>query len=339
MCEKNNRTTFFFIADTDYIRHIVGNTNRKEKYVTCNNGLSPFMGRTAIDRVCYYVFHSIFSRYFPEFIKKIFYSHLAGLNSPKNSIYVISRGDRLFWEKGFLKYVKKKRPDIILCAWILDLLSLHPVEYQLDLLNNYYDYTITYDSGEAAKYGFYYIETPYTGIEKDTSNNSILYDVVFVGKSKISLDETRYNTIISVFKYLKANGLKPRFYITDVPEEFQISDSDIVYNHPLTYCEIIQLDLQSRCILDVPQKDEVGTTLRIFEAIKYDRKFIFCNPNLKNHKYYDERYMKFFNKVEEIDISFICENISIQYDNKELLSVNYFIDSLKTTIDKNEKTS
>ena len=64
------------------------------------------------------------------------------------------------------------------------------------------------------------------------------------------------------------------------------------------------------------QPGQNGFTLRMQEAISCNRKLLTNNLLAKESKYYDERYIQIFEKVEDIDFTFVKERIPVNYNYK-----------------------
>lgn len=259
----------------------------------------------------------------------------------KGDIFLFSTGNRFTYDSAFLKYCKRKYPDVALVRWFTDLVNIHNccnIEGdEIAFCKEHYDHIITYDAVEAKKYGITYIETPYakdSNVTLPEPGSVPKYDVVFVGKAKLNLDPQRFHTIMAVYRHLKQHGLRLCFYIVDVPEELQIQTDDIVYNQFLSYADVLKLNLESKCILEVSQKGESGTTLRMFEAIAYNRRLLLNNPHLVAHELFSTEHMHYFKEASDIDINFIIDEASVCYDYADKLSVHHYLSKLNQLIQK-----
>ena len=81
----------------------------------------------------------------------------------------------------------------------------------------------------------------------------------------------------------------------------------------IPYSEALRRTLEAKCILDVVRPNQTGMTLRYYEAVTYNRKLLTNNPSLFSFPYYDERFMQYFEKVEDIDWDWVKEDIEVDY--------------------------
>ena len=58
-------------------------------------------------------------------------------------------------------------------------------------------------------------------------------------------------------------------------------------------------------MLDVPLGSQNGSTIRLQEAVTYEKKLITNLKEVKDKPYYKKENFLIFNKVEDIDINFI----------------------------------
>lgn len=59
----------------------------------------------------------------------------------------------------------------------------------------------------------------------------------------------------------------------------------------------------TNCILEILQEGQYQQSIRYFEAIIYNKKLLTNNKNVKNLPYFDERYMRYFSSITDIDLS------------------------------------
>ena len=89
-------------------------------------------------------------------------------------------------------------------------------------------------------------------------------------------------------------------------------DADIHYGL-LPYEENIAKILESNCILEIVREGFIGFTQRYYEAIVYNRKLLTNNAEIKELPYYDERYMQYFEKPEDIDWDWVKDPEEVDY--------------------------
>ena len=92
----------------------------------------------------------------------------------------------------------------------------------------------SYDKNDAEKYGLRQHDVPYSDLSDLVNENTIIYDVCFVGKAK-----NRYEEIIKSYEYFIEKGLKCNFVISEVEEirkkyKEQIEYKSIVITHSIS---------------------------------------------------------------------------------------------------------
>lgn len=250
------------------------------------------------------------------------------------TVLIFNRTNHLSHNRKFLSQVKKeKRYKMV--YWFTDIVEavMETEPDILDICNSYYDNVVTYDPEDAQKYGFHYVETPYSKLNAEIKTNaSLKTDLFYVGKAKMSTDPLRFQKIISVYEKARKLGLTTEFYVFDVPEQLQLYKEEIHYNCFLPYETVVKKIQESRCILEITQCGERGTTLRFFEAIAYQKKLLFSNAKLSQHKLFNGNHMKlltFDSKGEVIfEEEFIRNTDEISYDNEAFLSPYRFLDEI-----------
>ena len=259
------------------------------------------------------------------------------------AICIINRTNYLAHNPFFLKKLKSLNNHFCLVYWFTDIVEAvrRDVPNIIDICDTYYDFVITYDKNDALKYNYKYVETPYSVLrDLDCSKSEV--DLFYLGKAKLDVDPGRYEKLIAIFEAARKKGLKTDFSIVDVPEEMQRYSNEISFNNPLPYHEVLDRVSRSKCILEVSQKGESGTTLRMFEAIAYNKKLLFTNSKMIDHQYYDSRIMKLLvadpHGKYDIDIDFINHHEEKNEKLASLLSPYTFISAVEKIVkgEKNE---
>ena len=70
-------------------------------------------------------------------------------------------------------------------------------------------------------------------------------------------------------------------------------------------------------------------SLRYFEAIVYNKKLLTNNPEVVELPYYDERYMRVFESIEDIDVDWVKAIEKIDYKYKGEFSPLGIIEYIK----------
>ena len=256
---------------------------------------------------------------------------------PNRAIFIINRTNYLAHNTYFLETLKSMNKNFVLVYWFTDIVAALEIDVPsiITICRKYYDHVITYEKKDAIKYNFNYIETPYS-IYPIRRGEKTDIDLLYIGKAKLDIDPTRYKKLIAIFEAAKKKKLNTYFSIVDVPYELQKYPDDIVYNKNIPYSEVLSKISRCKCILEVSQKGENGTTLRMFEAIAYNKKLLFTNSEMTEHQYYDDRIMKLLeedsNGEYDIDIEFINRNEEKNETLISLLSPYRFVSAVEDVV-------
>lgn len=227
---------------------------------------------------------------------------------------------------GVWDYLKKKycnaRWIVILsdmCDGDMGRFARMGIDY-LDDLKKDFEFVITYHAGDAKKYRLLHKEQTYPYSIGMMNGNAIMeFDVLFVGNAK-----QRLGLIHDVYLTLVENGIRCRFYINGVNSNDQLANSDIIYNHMLSYENYLKEVQKCRCILEVCQ---VGneSTYRYDEAVVNNKKLLFNDPSCMDRKYFNKEFMHYFQNAADLDIDWIRRDISVDYKYENDFSPNRFL--------------
>lgn len=259
------------------------------------------------------------------------------------SVFVVNRSSILAHNVHFLKALRKVNNTYSIVYWFTDIVSaVKKTEASiLQMCQKYCDCVITYSQADALEHDLIYIETPYSYERIIDMSEEV--DLLFIGASKLNIDNIRFDEIIRVFEAARKKKLTVAFYIAGVPEGKKKYQEDIEYIDYLPYKEVVKLVCKSKCILEVSQEGETGTTLRMFESIAYGKRLLTTNPLLVRHPLFDERFMKIIEinqKGEhEIDKDFVLSTTPTDYheDTIKQLSPYRYIDAVIAAVEKTKK--
>ena len=230
--------------------------------------------------------------WFPKIVKQNFENN-------KPCVYVFLGGKYLTEEKGLYEYIKSINPQnkaVVLCG---DLISKK--NWDMDNIKNLCDMVLTYDEGEAEKFGISYFPwgSLYDAIDEVTTPECFENDIYFLGFAKDRLKE-----IHSAYKTFSDKGLKCKFIICGTDEKDRIQGDGLCYSLPIAYRENLRNIKASRCILEVIQGGSYAPTLRLREAYTYKRKLITNNSNPEYRDYLDSKNLLVYENSEQINPEF-----------------------------------
>lgn len=119
-------------------------------------------------------------------------------------------------------------------------------------------------------------------------NGPIEYDTLFLGFVK-----DRKEDLMLIYSMFKEEGLNPNFIVVGYNKE------DIPFKKSqkyINYYEYLQMFSQSNSILDVTQNNQRGLSMRVMEAIFFNKKLISTNLDLKNCDFYDNNKILVYEK-------------------------------------------
>lgn len=240
--------------------------------------------------------------------RRIVYKHLypCSFNNSNPICFIFFESHFAVINTSFITYLKEVYPTAKIVLYMQDIIASLPY-YNVEDYRNKFDLIVSYDKGDCDKYAFLYHPTPFSRIDFQISEEEI--DVFFCGAAK-----TRYKTILDTYSRLTNNGLKCKFYITGVPEEFRIQGEGLYYDHPITYLQNLKYVAQSKCILEVMQVNADGFTPRLWEAIMYDKHLLTNNSYIQDSIYWNPQAIHLLDDCG--DFSFIKEKISYSNDIK-----------------------
>lgn len=214
----------------------------------------------------------------------------------------------------YLTWLRLQYPKAKFALFLRDLYETKQPHVSYYRKQHLIDYWGTYDLLEKEKYDmdFYY---PEIESKIDLSSVSIhsTCDVFFAGAAK-----KRFSQILEAYDYFTSHGVKCHFIIMDVDEKEKEIRAGIEYiNEFMPYRRMLELSVQSNCILEISQEGAVGNTSRFLEAVIYNKKLVTNNRGILNEKYYNPKFMKVYNSITEISPSFIKEEIDVDYEYAE----------------------
>lgn len=314
---KISRDIMIFSPEQGWFDYLFADLKNNPKVKVGKTKFCPCCENKFYDFLCHLVFgHKFGKKYNQNFLAGIVIKlicHKIKKMYPAGVVCIFNCKNLFAHNYLFLKELKKINPNCKTVYWFTDIVTAvqHTLRHFPDIklldICTSYDLVITYDPYDAKKYGFQYIETPYSINTKISSAIKNDIDLFYVGKAKLENKE-RFNKIIKIYESAKKKNLHVDFYIAEVPPEFQKYKDEIHYITFMPYEEVLDKLQACNCILEVAQKEETGTTLRFFESIAFNKKLIFTNPAMQNHPYFNKNNMQYLdcNKSQiDLDVDFI----------------------------------
>lgn len=193
------------------------------------------------------------------------------------------------WGKGIFDYIHKNYPEKRLICWYWNTIDTRnkrlPQKYK-DFVEEW-----SFDKKDCEKYNFKHNIQFYFLINNKKSDYE-QYDAMFVGK-----DKNRVETVEKIGLFL--DKLKMRTYIKIIRDKTSHHLTSRYYtNKVVPYDEIVRIIRKSKCIMDVSQEYQYGLTMRVLEALFFDKKLITTNKNIKFYDFYDPQKIYIFDKED-----------------------------------------
>lgn len=240
------------------------------------------------------------------------------LTSP--GIIILSNISVPFSSFLYLKHLQKQGCKVVL--YFLD--SMVNREYTAEALEYTkkmnFDAVYTYDKNDAIKFGFKHFYTMYSSLSAGSSLE-VKYDLSFVGSNN-----GRYELVKFIMeKFSQYKTYTSMFQLTDL----ELKNAHFQNSASLDYKEVVQIALNSKCILDVVSfEKQAGLSLRPYEAVVYNKKLITNNPAILDFPYYDSHYMLYFKDPSTIDESFIEDDSIVDYKYDGRFSPIHFLEMI-----------
>lgn len=221
-----------------------------------------------------------------------------------------------------LLYLKSKY-DAVFVLYYIDTISRGVSIYANYLREKgVFDLIYTFDEMDAHKYKLAYWRTPYSKMNMRESSD---FDLYFCG-----VDADRENVIQEISNVPELECFMDLIR-TSEGGEFE-GDSRITVHSVkdiMPYKEVLEKTLKANCILEIVRPGQVGFTLRVFEAVVYNKKLLTNNVSVTKFQFYNPKYMKVFEKVENIDWEWVKSKDDVDYHYDGSFSPLRFIEEIK----------
>lgn len=229
---------------------------------------------------------------------------------------------RNYYNSKYLNKIKKEHPNVKLCLLIFDK-SIYIGAKRAISMRECFDYVFSFDDDDCKNYGFtkfYNCFSRPTGITRDKSKES---DAFFIGHAGGRLKQLQL-----AFSYISDLDANCRFFITGVEEKQMVVIPNVTYNQQMSFHNEMEYAYNSNCLVEILRDGQTGISLRVCEAINFNKKLLTNNTKLRNEPFFDERYMRIFTSLEEIDVKFLKDKTEVQYENSDFFSPLRILDRI-----------
>lgn len=173
-----------------------------------------------------------------------------------------------------------------------------------------FEYVLSFDPRDASEHGFIYVNIPYSMLS-ERSDAPAEYDLFYIGT--IYDDTNRLKMLLDIYGCLQEEQIHGLFMMTGVKESQQKYADQIIYNKRIPYASAVEQMKKTNCILEIMKQTQSGATLRYYEAVCYNKKLLTNNIGVKELPFYDPRYIKVFEKPEDIDWDWVREQVLVDF--------------------------
>ena len=220
---------------------------------------------------------------------------------------------------GLIESLREHYPDSKFVCFYQDIVATHKDVRIADVKKNF-DLVISYDLEDAKRFSIVYHPTVYSFYEVEDDTSIPYSDIYFVGAAK-----DRLGDIIEIYDKLTSVGCKCDFYITGCKEINRTYRPGINYISRLSYKDNLKHVKKTKAVLEILQHGAVGHSLRLWEAIFYNKYFI-TNGKISESMKMNNRGII---SADAVDIKIMIDDVSManKYsdDWKDLISVKGFL--------------
>ena len=200
---------------------------------------------------------------------------------------------------GLIKHARKYFDRVFFVFIFSDRINMFQKLYKgfpdIEKLKKEFDLVITYNVSDAKEYNLILDRPCFPKYNyKLEVRDEYSSDVFFVGKSK-----ERLKKIYGIYDKCVEHGLNCSFFITDVPFEKQRLDTNIIFNVPISYEEVLLRSYNTKCILNIIQDGGAGVTLRDYETILLKKIELTDNTALEVTGLYDSKQIIWLDEFED----------------------------------------
>jgi hypothetical protein len=227
-------------------------------------------------------------------------------------------------DERFMKKLKLKSPTSKYILYNWDSLKFHNYK----LLISYFDRTFSYDPVDCLNNkGLIYLPLFYS-TESIVLENSREIDISFIG----NYDSEDRQMLIDKFRVLSQKFYLNHFFYcymkftTYIKHLCQGKKNINIKNKPLKYTEFNRVVRSSKVIIDMPNINNNGLTMRTFETLSSKTKLITTNLNIINEPFYNKKNIMVVKQNQEIDEKVLLDFIKSPFDDTIPFD-DYYIDN------------
>ena len=207
----------------------------------------------------------------------------------------------------YLRNVKTAHSNVRYALVFFDV--YRPEDYHNGMNFDLFDKILSFDKVDCLKYGFTFM--PQGQVFSKPKNMQVWKkkktDIFFAGMGAGRID------ILNETALRLEGQVDYKMHVVGVSDDKQERKTHIAYNQPISYEEEMQYVFNTNTVLDVVKEGQSGITLRICEALLFNKKILTNNESVKYMSFYNPIYIWIYKDASEIDVSFIKDNRPVDY--------------------------
>lgn len=227
----------------------------------------------------------------------------------QNYIVIFNSAMTQYYSYGYFKRLKKKYGNVKFILYIVDPMP-NGMLPRLGRIQKIFDKVLTMQLYNTKRYGIDFFQGLYTPITVQPEIRKT--DLYYVGV----VDAYRYDLLNKMVAICNEKNIRFEMHFFKA-ESFPMIDNPSVHYGQVPYDINVRKLNESNCILEVVREDFVGVTQRYYEAVVYNKKLLTNNPEIKALPYYQEAYIQYFEKVEDIDWDWVRNDVKVDYHYQE----------------------
>lgn len=232
-----------------------------------------------------------------------------------NPVCFIFFEDYIWFNERYIKYLRKKYKGCKIVFYYQDMVERTKRCKDPNEIRKLVDLMISYDKGDAERYKMALFQDVYSKTDIQEDESLEYRDVFFCGIVK-----DRLSKILEVYDRCVSLGLTTRFYLANVAPKDRIEKEGLIYGDKIPYKRYLQLMQKSNAILEILSGNSVGYTLRMGEAVCYNKKLITNNLSVKQEEIYSKKNVCAFDSVEDIEKEFVLGKADFSEKARESIS-------------------
>lgn len=269
--------------------------------------LRPFLQSSVIRNIVY-------SRWYT--LSRISYSE-----KKMNCLVLINSGFCFGYNKEYLQYLKKKMGKSLFVLYQLDPTDIFYSSLYKKNVFDIFDLIYNINRDDANRYKQQYwplicsFDTNYRAKE-------IINDIYFCG-----FGEDRSELLEKMYHASQREGVHTNFIVFYFDDKQHEGIKKIQTR--MDYKENLELIAESNCLLEIMHNNYDNQTQRYAEAVMYKKKLLTNNEKIKTYPFYNQKYMRVFKSVSDIDWNWVKsrENVEYQYENN--FSAKFLIEDIE----------